>query len=321
MRMCSVAYPMSVLRIARFSSAMLKSCDSQVSVSDSAMDSFVIKGKKNKFRNGRVFLWGPHGSGKTTWARENFDCVELEYDAPEEFIDRLNPFVWLLVDNEDCKDIPDRDRTIYIAIKDRCVASDITKIEFKDREREHHGTQDVFIDPNEHIIKNITTKRDSYIDMIDSCYGEHGNCIGIIHENLINSTLDIHTIANVLDSMSKAINIDDIMYIGNWDLFKFYNVFAYVDTCSMIQGTVTDVKPATMWTKFLNECMKRKKIKESRKNTDVLWLLKEYAAKGENPEKLSSSEIDLLKYTDFYGKLKPRVTQRLKKLSQQKEKT
>ncbi len=296
-----------------FSSAMLNNCVSHVSVSESAMDSFILRGKKNKYKNGRVFLWGPHGSGKTTWAKENFDCVELDYDNVEDFIERLNPFAWLLVDNEDVRDIPERDRTIYIAIKDRCVSSDVIKIEFAPREREHEGVQDVFIDPNEHIIKNITTQRESYIDMIDSCYGEHGNCMGIIHENLSQSSLSIGETADVLDSMSKAVLIDDMMYVGNWDLFKFFNVFAYVDTCSIINGSVKEIRPATMWTKFLNECMKRKKIKESRRDIDTLWLLKEYALRSENPEKLSSSDIDVLKYTDFYGKLKPRVVQKLKK--------
>ena len=294
---------------------MLKNCDSHVSVSESAMDSFILRGKKNKYRNGRVFLWGPHGSGKTTWAKENFDTVELEYDNVEDFLERLNPFAWLLVDNEDIRDIPDRDRTIYIGIKDRCVGSDVIKIEFAPREREYEGKQDIFVDPNEHIIKNITTKRDSYIDMIDSCYGEHGNCMGIIHENLSQSSLSISETANVLDSMSKAVLIDDMMYVGNWDLFKFFNVFAYVDTCSVIQGSITETRPATMWTKFLNECMKRKKIKETRRDIESLWLLKEYAIRGENPEKLSSSDIDALKYTDFYGKLKPRAVQKLKKQS------
>jgi hypothetical protein len=292
---------------------MLKNCVSHVSVSESAMDSFILRGKKNKYKNGRVFLWGPHGSGKTTWAKENFDCVELEYDNVEDFIERLNPFAWLLVDNEDVRDIPERDRTIYIAIKDRCVSSDVIKIEFAPREREQEGTQDIFIDPNEHIIKNITTQRESYIDMIDSCYGEHGNCMGIIHENLSQSSLSISETSNVLDSMSKAVLIDDMMYIGNWDLFKFFNVFAYVDTCSIINGSVSEIRPATMWTKFLNECMKRKKIKETRRDIDTLWLLKEYALRCENPEKLSSSDIDVLKYTDFYGKLKPRAVQKLKK--------
>jgi hypothetical protein len=290
-------------------------------VSDSAaMDSFVLRRKKNKFPNGRVFLWGPHGSGKTTWAKENFDFVELEYDNASEFIEKLNPCVWLLVDNEDF-DFPDRDKTIYISIKDRCVPGDVTKIEFKPRDREHYGTQDIFIDPNEYIVKNIQSKRESYIDMIDKCYGEHGNCLGLIHENLSNSNLDISSTADVLDSMSKAIYIDDVMYNGNWDLFQFFNVFAYVDTCSKINGSITSIKPATMWTKYLNECMRKKKIKDARIDTDRLWLLKEYALQGKNPENLSSTDLDLLKFTDFYGKLKPRIVQKLKKSAKSKDKT
>lgn len=270
--------------------------------------------KKSLYENGRIFIWGPHGSGKTTWVKEYFDYIELDYDNMGDFLERVDPYTWILIENEDF-DFIDRDRTIYISIKDRNVSDDVTKIEFKPRERLQHGTQDDFINTDEYIYDNLSTQKSSYIDMIDKCYGEHGNCIGIIHENIAHSNLDISQIADILSELSMASYIDDIMYKGNWDLFKIFNIFGYVTPCKIIQGAVKTRFPASIWTKFLNECMKRKKINDMRICIDVLWLLKEYAVTGQNPENLSSTNLDALKYVDFYGKLKPKIIQKLKKIS------
>lgn len=308
---------MRVFRIARFSIAILNNCDvmSPGSASDrSSMDAFVVKTRKKKspYNGGRLFIWGPHGSGKTTWVKENFDYVELEYDNAEDFMERLNPFTWLLIDNEDF-DFPDRDYTIYISLCDRNLPSNVHKIEFKPRERTLYGTQDVFIDSKDYIFENISTYRDSYVDMIDKCYGEHGNSMGLIHENLTNSSLNIIGLANVLSSLSEACIVDDKMYSGNWELFQIYNTLAYAYPCSIIKGSIKTNTPASMWTKFLNECMKRKKLKDMGIDHDEIWLLKEYGLIGENPKKLTRSEIDALKFADFYGKLKTKTIQKLKK--------
>ena len=153
--------------------------------------------------------------------------------------------------------------------------------------------------------------------MID-CHGERGNCFGIIHENITSSDIDIHSLSHVLDEMSIASIIDDKIYNGNWDLVNLFNVFGYVIPCTYINGSVKTDFTASLWTKFLNECMRKKRIRDSRIHIDKLWLLKEYAVNGMNPEDLSNTHLDLLKFVDFKENLKPRVIQRLKKLQKHK---
>lgn len=285
------------------------------SPSASLMEALVTRRRKKKslYSSGRVFVFGPHGSGKTTWIKNNFDYVELDYDLTlEEFTSRLDPYTWLLVDNEDFE-FPERERTIYVSTRDMVTASDVQRIECRPLERIFHGVQDSFMDTDAYIFQNLHTRRESYIDMIDKCYGEHGNCIGIIHENVTSAEIDMNTMAHVLDEISTATLVDDMMYKGNWDLFKIFNVFGYVIPCKLLNGSVKSRNAASMWTKFLNECMKRKKIREMRIHIDTLWLLKEYATVCQNPENLSSSNLDTLKYVDFLGRLKPKNIQRLKK--------
>jgi hypothetical protein len=61
--------------------------------------------------------------------------------------------------------------------------------------------------------------------------------------------------------------------------------------------------------------MRQKKLKELKIDTEEIQLLREYALQGQNPIKLSKQNIDILKYGDFYGKIKHKHIQKLKNLA------
>lgn len=286
------------------------------------MDRFIIKTKRVKtpFDSipGALCVWGPHGCGKTTWAKKTFQCIEINYDDPDEFVSRVESNRWILIDNYE-----DLDHSIYEKFYDRPYTLFICKYEIpeihcyefpnKDMLVSRFGKMDIFKEPKELIIDSIQKPSSSYIHLLNSCEGEHGNNIGIIEENITHSDMNLDEIFNVLDSLAYAIEIDDIMYKGNWSLFQIFNFFGYVYPCSIINGRVTSSDNASIWTKFLNMKMREKKLKELQLDPEKLQVLREYALIGKNPMKLSRQDIDALKYGDFFSKLKQKHIQKLKK--------
>jgi hypothetical protein len=288
------------------------------------MDKFIIRGRKNTsiFSDipAAICVWGPHGCGKTTWAKKTFDLIEINYNEPAEFMSRVQNDRWVLIDNYESldhqiyEDFYTRKNTMFIS---KTPVSEMYCYEFpnKDMLIKQFGKMDIFKEPKELILENIQNKKDSYFHLIGDCEGEHGNNIGIIEENVIQSKLDIDKLVRVYDSLSLASIVDEKMYQGNWDLFQIFNAFGYVIPCHIIKGEVTTSEPASMWTKFLNMCMRQKKLKELKIDAEEIQLLREYALQGQNPIKLSKQNIDILKYGDFYGKIKHKHIQKLKNLA------
>ena len=286
------------------------------------MDKFIIKTRKKEtpFDSipGALCVWGPHGCGKTTWVKSTFGAIEINYDSPQDFMEKIEGCRWVLIDNYE-----DLDKSIYEKYYSRPLTlfvckyaiDDIHCYEFPNKRVlvPRVGEMDIHKEPKQIIIENITQKSKSYIHLIDSCEGEHGNNIGIIEENLMSSTLNLTEISTVLDSLAHAFEIDDKMYQGNWDLFKIFNVFGYAIPCYIIQGKIQTILPASIWSKFLNMKMRSKKMKENNLDFETIQLLREYAIQGESPEHISKENIEVLKYGDFFGRLKNKHIQKLKK--------
>lgn len=286
------------------------------------MDKFVTKIKKIKtpFDSipGAVCVWGPHGCGKTTWVKKNFEYIEINYDNPAEFMERIGSKRWVLIDNYE-----ELDHSLYESFYDRPYTLIISKYEIpeihcyefanKNILVPRFGKMDIFKDPKDIIIDSIQNYSTSYLHLLDSCEGEHGNNIGIIEENLTHSSLTLDEIFNVLDLIAHASEIDELMYKGNWSLFQIFNFFGYVYPCSIIKGRINTADSASMWTKFLNMKMREKKLKELKMDADEIQIAREYAISGVNKLNLCKQDIDALKYGDFYGKLKNKHIQKLKK--------
>jgi hypothetical protein len=325
----NAAYPYMSFRRTLLSIANLNSCSVISSGSSGSMEQFISKCRKKEtvlFQDvpGAVCVWGPYGCGKTTWVRENFDVV----DQVEQF-SALPPHRWILIDNCDDPDqyqsLFTRPRTLFISTK---PIDELHCYEFPNKTpiRTLFGQPDIFKESRDVIIENLQSNLTTYTDMFHTCSGEHGNGMGLVHENFIHADASIGEMADVLDSLAWSDMVDYEMYRGKWDMFHLFNFFAYVTPCSIIRGRVAvgSVSPATMWTKYLNGCMKEKRLAELRRISDLcigridviytLGLLRDYAVSGLcMPLQLSGTELDVLKYVDFYGKLKPRMISKLKK--------
>lgn len=294
----------------------------------SPMDRFLVKSRKINpmFSNvtGAVCVWGPYGCGKTTWAKEQFDPLEIYYYDPVEFMSRVQSSRWVLIDNFDALDPKmfsewyTRDRTMFVSNK---PVEGLTNYEFHNKQclRERIGTADIHMDPKDYLVMQLTSKCDP-IDAIHKCGSEHGNGFGIIFENYP-KVCSIDEANEILESLSVASIIDQKIYSGQWDYetLKYFNNFAFAKPLSVIGGRIKEqISPATMWSKFLNICMKKKKLKEAGLDFESVALVREYAIKEQNPLGLSSTDLDSLKIGDLSNKLKAKTIQKLKKCAKTK---
>lgn len=294
----------------------------------SPMDRFLVKSRKinSVFSNvvGAVCVYGPYGCGKTTWVREQLDPLEIYYDDPVEFMSRVQKDRWVLIDNFDALDQKmfaewfKRDRTVYISNK---PIDGTANYEFPNKVclRERVGVADIHMDPKEYITKQLTTKCDP-LEAIHKCGAEHGNGLGIVFENFP-TVCSVEESFEILDSMSYAAVLDQKIYSGQWDYetLKYFNHFAFAKPLSIIGGRFKGTPvPATMWSKFLNICMKRKKLKEAGLDFESVALVREYAIKEQNPLGLSHSDLDSIKIGDLSNRLKAKTIQKLKKCAKTK---
>ena len=295
------------------------------------MDRFIIRERKNNpiFSNiaGAVCLWGPHGTGKTTWIKDNFDYLEINYDSPSDFMERVLKSKYVLIDNFETLDKDfekwfTRPRTIYIS---KHPIPQIFCHEFHNKTnlRNLFGATDIHMDPKDYIIEKMSHsgRYTSYIESIDKCSTEHGNGFGMVFENYI-KCCDLDECCRITESLVTANEIDNAIYKGQWDhtTLMFFNAFTYAVPFNIIKGRVDQVTSATLWSKYLNGCMKKKKLRDLGLDINSLLVLRDYAVNNENPLNLSSSELDVLKYVDFSNKLKAKTIQKLKKCQTKKKK-
>jgi len=269
-------------------------------------------------------VYGPYGCGKTTWVREQFDPIEICYDDAGEFMSRVHNDRWVLIDNLDSLDPKvfsdwfKRDRTVYISNK---PVEGLSNYEFPNKVclRERLGMADIHMDPKDYIVMQLTSKCNP-VEAIHKCGAEHGNGFGIVFENFP-KVCSIEESVDLLESMSYASVLDQKIYSGQWDYetLKYFNHFAFAKPFSVIGGRFTGTPvPATMWSKFLNICMKRKKLKEAGLDYESVALVREYAIKDQNPLGLSSSDLDSIKIGDLTNRLKAKTIQKLKKCAKMK---
>lgn len=277
------------------------------------MDRFITKKPKSSAPfDGTVCVWGPYGCGKTTWVKETVKPLEIDYDDPVEFMTRVDSR-WVLIDNFDALDAKvfsqwfTRPNTVYISNKpiDGLVNHEHPN---KKNLRNLFGIRDIHMDPKDYLMSQPDP-----IEAINKCGAEHGNGIGLIFENFPR-VCSIEESAFILESLSFASVIDQRIYRGQWDYetLKYFNFFAFSVPLSLIKGRLTgEPASATIWSKYLNECMKRKKLREAGLDHMTIEVVRAYAIREENP--LGITDIDCLKIGDLTGKLKQKTIQKLKK--------
>jgi len=284
------------------------------------MDRFLVKSTKNNLMfsdvNGAVCVWGPFGCGKTTWVHQEFDVLEINYDDPKEFMSRVPASRWVLIDSLDPTAFSDwftRSKTIVIHSR---PIDGLFNYEFPTKKnlRDLFGSRDIHMDPKEYLVSQMSSPGDP-LDAIHKCGAEHGNGVGIIFENF-SSVCSLDESIELLESLSWASVLDQKIYSGQWDYetLKYFNFFAFSKPLSVIRGRFRgQPASATIWSKFLNVCMKRKKLKEAGLDYETVELVREYAIHEQNPLGLAKDSIDSLKIGDLKGRLKAKTVQKLKK--------
>jgi hypothetical protein len=160
-------------------------------------------------------------------------------------------------------------------------------------------------------------------DYIGKMIEEHGHVMDMIFDNYIDSKADPN---DILECLSRAAVYDDVIYAGNWNLLPYFSIEACIYPSYYINHTIHgDIRPGSMWTKFSNMCMRRKKLKDlstriPRHHLDVdsIILLRDYFEKGKGYHlikeyKLRKSDFDVMNHLYIKRKLKPSIISALKK--------
>lgn len=255
------------------------------------MDRFVIPViKKDMFLDAHkvICIFGPTGCGKTTWAKENLDYIEVDEDilrskeSTNEFIERIRCLKRnILIDNFDgLLNTPGaplfisapvtKGSTILIS-KVYIPGTVPHEMSGPDYRQQNIGVdqKDLFEDYPDIIKRHLTCQNVSHLDLLRSIQSEHGNVMGIIHENI--NTID----PKIFDAFSDADLIDTKMYDdGEWNLIPYFVHSGCVIPCTLINGSVSHkIRPATMWTKHMNACMNAKMFRNTRLHIDVIDFL------------------------------------------------
>jgi hypothetical protein len=173
------------------------------------------------------------------------------------------------------------------------------------------SVRDVFMDSMEYIEELIETK--SPIHFIDRYITEHGNTLGILHENYT-EYCSLASLFAVSKSISDADIIDAHIYSEiSWDLMPFFNVSACLIPALHIHGKVSSpLRPGSLWTKANNMLMKTSRLKKLRIHRDCIAILVDRANAKEDVPVFSSYDLDTVNQLSF-TKIKAKLLQNLKK--------
>lgn len=187
------------------------------------------------------------------------------------------------------------------------------------------STRDVFFSSKEYVSELITTPKNNLPWYIDRHLTEHGNTLGIIHENYTEFCGDPYKIS---ESLSDADIIDMKIYSEvSWDLMNYFNVSAcLIPALYMDKGTpldksgLLDLRPGSIWTKTSNMLMKRNRFKRLRirdRDEIQLWVMKANAGEILHP-RFDSYDLDSINQLAF-TKIKSKVLTTLKKKCPKKD--
>jgi hypothetical protein len=142
---------------------------------------------------------------------------------------------------------------------------------------------------------------------------EHGHTFGIIQENYIYKDAPIELLADIANDFSVANLIDVKMYSDvSWDLMPFFNLHACILPASKLPEDLSLDRPASVWTKYSNMCMKMNRFKKLNVALDdiSLWILK--ANSGDPLTRFDSYDIDSLNQLGIGTRINQKITNKLK---------
>jgi|694.fasta_scaffold39714_5 hypothetical protein len=186
--------------------------------------------------------------------------------------------------------------------------------------------KDVFWNPKDFVRSLICEGGERKpMDFIGDHIQEHGHVLDMIFDNYIDGNPKNHL--EILECMSQAAMIDEQIYQGHWNLLPYFGIESCIWPSHLLDHSVPnqDIRPGSIWTKFSNMCMRKKKVLAMTNrvpghtlDVDSLMVLRNYFEKGlgENliaDYKLEPQDFDVLNHLCIMRKLKARAVSTLKK--------
>lgn len=169
------------------------------------------------------------------------------------------------------------------------------------------SVRDVFLSSKEYVYSLYGSKKTTFID---KHLAEHGNTLGIVHENYPDVSDDFVSVSH---SLSDADIIDKKIYSDvSWDLMPYFNVSACLVPSLYFKKECETLRPGSVWTKTSNMLMKTNRLKKLRMSRDHIhvWALK--ANNGDDDIPFESYDLDSINQLSFV-KIKSKVLTSLKK--------
>ena len=103
---------------------------------------------------------------------------------------------------------------------------------------------------------------------------DHGYMWSMVHENVLDSPNWDHTVA---DAMSLADIYDGVLFSGNWDFMNYFTLEGFVRPSLKINHTLerSEMRAGSSWTKFNNQKMRKKKVRNMDLDIDRIHTIKE----------------------------------------------
>jgi hypothetical protein len=151
---------------------------------------------------------------------------------------------------------------------------------------------------------------------------EHGYVWNMLQENYVDTKgITLDKCADIAESMSVADIYDTKIYAdGAWDtLMPYFVLHGCVMPCHVMARKLNPVRlrSGSMWTKFQNACMRRKKIRDTGLSHEELRTIRTYVEHDQydilDVYSLDAASIDVMNHIVIGQKLKPKVVEQAKK--------
>jgi hypothetical protein len=171
------------------------------------------------------------------------------------------------------------------------------------------------------IVSDLVTCKNP-VKYLEQTLHEHGYVWNMIQENYVDTKgIDMATCADISDALSMGDIYDRKIYAdGVWDsLMPYFITEGCIVPCQLMKQKLNDTKlrAGSMWTKFQNACMRRKKIRETKLERSELQVIRSMVERGDytmlDEYKLDSASIDVMNHIVIDQKLKPKIVENAKK--------